>query len=92
MHTVELFDEALAVAERLGFKIREEWLEGYGGGGCEISGQKWIFIDLSLSSRDQLEQVVGALREEPAVDDQELSPQLSPAYRSGVEADYSPPR
>ena len=77
MHTVELFDEAVAVAKRLGYKIREEWLEGYGGGGCEISGEKWIFIDLSLNSRDQLDQVVDTLRQDPAVDDQELSPHFS---------------
>ena len=77
MHTVALFEESLALAKQLGYKIREEWLEGYGGGGCEFEGQKWVFVDLSLNARDQLDQLIRALREDPGVDDLEMSPQLT---------------
>lgn len=63
MHTVELLEEATSLAAQLGFKIRQEWFGGCAAGACEIKGQKWIFIDLALSPREQLEQVLGALRE-----------------------------
>jgi hypothetical protein len=63
MHTVELLEEATSLAARLGFKIRQEWFGGCAAGACEIKGQKWIFIDLALSPREQLEQVLAALRE-----------------------------
>jgi hypothetical protein len=63
MHTVELLEEATSLAAELGFRIRQEWFGGCAAGACEIKGQKWIFIDLALSPREQLEQVLGALRE-----------------------------
>ena len=61
MHTVELLDEALAVAQRMGFKIRQEWLSG-SGGPCEIKGQRWLFVDLSLPPLEQLDQVIAAIK------------------------------
>jgi hypothetical protein len=64
MHSVELLDEALTLAGEWGYSIRQEWLGGSGGGGCEIKGRKWIFIDLSLTPAEQCEQVVEALRED----------------------------
>jgi len=46
MHTVELLEEAIHMAERAGYKVRQEWMGGCGCGGCEIKGRKWIFLDL----------------------------------------------
>lgn len=66
MHTVELLEAALAAAEKAGYRVREEWLGGSGGGGCEIRGQKWLFLDLALGPSDQLEQVLETLAREPA--------------------------
>jgi len=57
MHTVELREQALALAEQLGYRIREEWLGGSGGGQCEFAGCRWIFVDLALNAEEQLEQV-----------------------------------
>jgi hypothetical protein len=65
MHTVELLEEAIAVARRLGYQIRQEWLGGNGGGACEIKGRKSIFLDLALGPADQLDLVLSALRLEP---------------------------
>lgn len=62
MHTVELLDEALRLANRIGYQVRQEWLGGNGGGGCEIRGRRWIFLDLALSPADQLELVLETLR------------------------------
>jgi hypothetical protein len=62
MHTVELLDEALALAERSGIRVRQDWFGG-GSGACELHGQRWIFIDLAASPREQLEAVLAALGE-----------------------------
>ena len=61
MHTVELFEEAVGLAKRAGYQFRQEWLGGSGGGGCEIAGKKWIFLDLALPPEDQLDQVLETL-------------------------------
>ena len=65
MHTVELLEHALDLADRLGYKVRQEWLDGLTGGGCELGGQKILFLDLALGPEDQLDQVVDTLRREP---------------------------
>jgi hypothetical protein len=64
MHTVHLLEEALRTAERLGYQVRHDWLGGSGGGGCQVNGRKWLFIDLALGPSDQLEQVLDTLRRE----------------------------
>jgi hypothetical protein len=65
MHTVDLLDQALALADSLGYRVRQEWLGGSGGGGCEIRGQKWLFLDLALTPVEQFSQVLDALRGDP---------------------------
>ena len=35
MHTIEVLEQAIAQAKRLGFGVRSEWLGGSGGGDCE---------------------------------------------------------
>ena len=65
MHTVVLLAHALNLAERLGYVIRQEWLEGNGGGGCELRGRRFLFIDLAAPPADQFEMVLGVLRGEP---------------------------
>ena len=65
MHTVEILEQALDLAKRLGYTVRQEWLAGSGGGGCELKGQKFFFLNLDLSPGEQLEQVLETLRREP---------------------------
>ncbi len=67
MHTIELLDQALSVADQLGYRVRQEWLGGSGGGACEFAGQKCIFVDLALNAVEQLEQVTEALQADPAI-------------------------
>ncbi len=76
MHTVELLEQAVSVAEQLGYKTRQEWLGGTGGGACEFAGRKWIFIDLALTAVEQLEQVTGALQNDPAIYLADLTPPM----------------
>jgi hypothetical protein len=65
MHTVEILEQALDLASRLGYTIRQELLAGNGGGGCELKGRKLFFLDLDLAPDEQLEQVLNTLRREP---------------------------
>jgi hypothetical protein len=67
MHTVDALEAALALAKQAGYLVREEWLGGAGGGGCEIHGCKWIFLDLALGPEEQLDQVLDTLRHDPAL-------------------------
>ena len=72
MHTIELLEQAFDVARELGYEIRQEWLGGDTGGACHFGGKKWIFVDLSLNTLEQLDQVTDALRGDPALYQVEL--------------------
>lgn len=61
MHTVDLLEQALAAARRLGWQVREDWLDGNGGGACYFKGQKWIFLDLAQGASEHLAVVCEAL-------------------------------
>jgi len=78
MHTVELLERSLALADRMGYKVRHEWLGGSGGGACHFGGQKYIFVDLALTIVEQLDQVTSALRDDPAVYSSQPSADLRP--------------
>ena len=67
MHTVELLEQALDLAERFGYKVWQEWLDGSCGGGCQLRGRKVLFLDLALGPGDQLDQVLDTLRRERGV-------------------------
>lgn len=82
MHTVELLDEAVALAIECGFGVRQEWFGGTRAGACEIKGHRWIFIDLALNPSEQLEQVVTALSEFADFPQSSLSPQLHALMRT----------
>ncbi len=80
MHTVELLEQALDAAVRLGYTVRQEWLAGSGGGGCEFRGRKLLFIDLDLDPAEQLDQALDALRPEPNLAVLSLPRELSEAF------------
>jgi hypothetical protein len=65
MHTVEILEQAVDLAIRLGYTVRQESFAGSGGGACELKGRKFLFLDLDLGPEEQLEQTIGALRHEP---------------------------
>lgn len=81
MHTVDLLEESLTLVQQTGYLLRQEWLGGSGGGGCEIKGQKWVFLDLALGPIDQLEQVLDALRHEPTAAGLPMSRELAELLR-----------
>ena len=67
MHTIELLEQAVQLANQLGYQVRQEWLGGCGGGACEVGGRKLMFLDSSLNATEQLEQIVDALADDPGV-------------------------
>jgi hypothetical protein len=64
MHTVELLQEALETARRLGYEIRQDWLGGDGGGHCLVRGRRLLLLDVAQSPDEQLDVVIEALRGE----------------------------
>jgi hypothetical protein len=64
MHTVELLIEAVEAAQRLGYEVRQDWLNGNGGGHCLVRGRKWLLLDLAQSPDEQLAVLADALRGE----------------------------
>jgi hypothetical protein len=76
MYSIDLKDEAIALAERLGWRIRQEYLGEVGGGPCEVAGRKWIFLDIALSPPEQFEQLLDALRGDPAIHTVKVPPAL----------------
>jgi hypothetical protein len=76
MHTVVALQEALQAVEQLGYRVRQEWLDGGGGGTCEFGGKQWIFLDLSQSAAEQLELTLSVLRNHSRTRRLQISPQL----------------
>jgi hypothetical protein len=66
MHTVELLEEAVNAARRLGYEVRQDWLGGDGGGHCIVRGRKWLLLDLAQTADEQLGVVADALRGDAA--------------------------
>lgn len=77
MHAARLLAEAIEVARKLDYQIREEYLEGAGGGHCEFAGRKWLLLDVTQSPEEQLSDVADALRAEEHVAGQSLSEPLA---------------
>jgi hypothetical protein len=65
MSTIEQIDQLVDIAEQLGYRVRYDYFGGTGGGVCEFSGNKFLFLDLALTSTEQLEQLQNALANEP---------------------------
>ena len=63
MHLVDVLEEALGLAMNSGFEVRQEWLNENGGGACRIGQKRILFVDLSLTANEQLEQVVDSLKQ-----------------------------
>lgn len=81
MHAAALLAEALDLARQLHYCIREEDLDGVGGGHCSYGGKKWLLLDVTQSAREQLADAIDALRDEPAAFGCRLSPPLAQLLR-----------
>ena len=86
MHSAALLAEALELARRLGYHVREEDLEGAGGGHCSFAGKKWLLLDVTQSPREQLADALDAVRGESGVDQHPVSPSLAGMLRESRKA------
>jgi hypothetical protein len=77
MHAAQLLAEATELARRLDYHIREEYLDGAGGGHCFFAGKKWLLLDVTQSSEEQLSDVIDALRIEPGASRLPITPSLA---------------
>ncbi len=82
MHTAQLLSQALDAARRVGYQVREEALDGAGGGHCLIRGKKCLLLDLTQPQREQLNDVFDALRAEPNLAAIKMAPSLVHALES----------
>jgi hypothetical protein len=76
MNAAKLLSLAVEAARQTGYEIREEVLEGAGGGHCVIRGRKCLLLDMTQSHREQLNDVLDALRAD-TVDTTALHPLLA---------------
>ena len=50
MHIAQLLSQALDTARRAGYQVREESLDGAGGGHCLIRGKKCLLLDQTVAA------------------------------------------
>lgn len=77
MQTAKLLAEAMELARRLEYTVREEYLDGAGGGHCVFGGKKWLLLDVTQSTEEQLSDVTDALRAEGAWPRLAMTPPLA---------------
>jgi hypothetical protein len=65
LSTLEQVESWLEIASQLGYRVRYDQFGGTGGGVCEFGGQKWIFMDVSLSAFEHLAQLEEAIPQDP---------------------------
>lgn len=81
MHSATLLAEAAELARQLQYTVREEYLDGAGGGHCYFGGRKWLLLDVTQSVDEQLSVITDALRTDDAVWRLPVSPQLAEILR-----------
>ena len=79
--TIEQLELLLDLAKDMGYEVRHEVLGGSGGGACTFAGRKCLFVDLSLTAMDQLDQVSRALCNDPQLALYEMTDHQEDALR-----------
>jgi hypothetical protein len=86
MHAAKLLAEAVDIARQLQYSVREEYLDGAGGGHCFFSGKKWLLLDITQSPEEQLSDVADALRTEGEVWRLPITPPLASVLQASKAA------
>ena len=77
MHSVGLREQAIQVARRLGYDIRQDWLGGEGSGHCLVRGRKILLLDLAQSPEGQFSAIRDALHGEIQLANVTMTEQLA---------------
>ena len=72
MEIRQLLNLAKQTAKDLGFHIRQDLLNGQQGGMCEFGGKRWIILDVSQNSIEQLHAIGNALKFLDSLDSNEV--------------------
>ena len=80
MHTVELYERAKQLAAQVGYHVREENLGGSGGGACTVAGRRCLFVDITMTAPEKLDQILDALDADPLLDRAELPKELQAVW------------
>jgi hypothetical protein len=83
MNAAKVLSLAVDAARDAGYEVREEVLEGAGGGHCIIRGKKCLLLDMTQTHREQLTDVLDALRAEQ-VDVAKLHPVLAASLQEAT--------
>ena len=65
MSIIAQLEQSIEFATQQGYHVRFDWFGGTGGGVCQVNGKKVLFIDLALSTAEQLELVQASLDRDP---------------------------
>lgn len=84
MNAAKLLSLGVDAARAAGYEVREEVLDGAGGGHCVIRGKRCLLLDMTQTHREQLNDVLDALRAEP-VNLATLHPLLAASLREPLE-------
>ena len=82
MEIRQLLNLAKQTAKDLGFHIRQDLLNGQQGGMCEFGGKRWIILDVSQNSTEQLHAIGNALRFLDSLDSNEVPVALRDVWDS----------
>lgn len=77
MNAPQLLAEAVQLARTVNYEVREELLDGAGGGHCFFARRKVLLLDVTQSAEERLSDVVDALREETALWEHPISAALA---------------
>lgn len=82
--TVDQVDAWTEVAQALGYTVRYDHFGGVGGGVCEFGGSRVLFLDVSLSSVEQLEQLEKSIGADPLIGTVELPEAIAKKVQSSA--------
>ncbi|MDZ4657158.1 MAG: hypothetical protein SH868_06215 [Bythopirellula sp.] len=85
MNAAKLLSLAVEAVRSAGYEIREEVLDGAGGGHCLIHGKKCLLLDMTQTHREQLSDVLDALRAEQSLNVAELHPLLAVSLQESLQ-------
>lgn len=73
MNTIAQLDRWIEIARQQNYEVRFDWFGGTGGGVCELGSRKYLFIDLALTSIEQLELVRSTIENDPSAPTQKAA-------------------
>ena len=81
MEIRQMLSLAKETARDLGFHIRQDLLHDQHGGMCEFGGKRWIILDVTQNSIEQLHAIGNALRFLDSLDSNQIPVALRQVWK-----------